>query len=81
MNDNIYFLLLLGERSSGAMQMDSRDSLGWHLIEMAGTSYIPWRSTPMYMVLGTGHYGSVWIEPIVAETENWKLKALKQNNF
>ena len=40
----------------GQCKMDSRDSLGWHLIEMAGTSYIPWRSTPMYTVLGIGHY-------------------------
>ena len=23
---------------------------------MAGTSYIPWRSTPMYIVLGIGQY-------------------------
>ena len=36
----------------------SRDSLGWHLIEIetAGTSHIPWGSTPMYIVLGIGHY-------------------------
>ena len=51
-----YILLLLGERSSEAMQEGFRDSLGWHLIEMAGTSHIPWGSTPMYIVLGIRHY-------------------------
>ena len=40
------------------MQEGFRDSLGWHLIEIetAGTSHIPWGSTPMYIVLGIGHY-------------------------
>ena len=55
LNDNIYFSFYFGVREVPC-KMDSRDSLGWHLIEMAGTSYIPWRSTPMYIVLGIGQY-------------------------
>ena len=55
LNDNIYFYFQVRE-VPGQCKMDSRDSLGWHLIEVAGTSHIPWGSTPMYIVLGIGHY-------------------------
>ena len=44
---------------------------------MAGTSYIPWRSTPMYMVLGIGHY---MLKYTMLLGENGQMPLLKKQS-